>query len=69
LRQSIQKGTESDGLAIPELVRAQLVDAYRHAFSVGAGGVFASSALICLLSALFVWFGLKEMGSTDSSSS
>jgi hypothetical protein len=69
LRQSIQKWTESGGLAIPEMVRAQLADAYRHAFSVGAGGVFACSALICLLSAMFVWFGLKKMGRTDSSSS
>jgi EmrB/QacA subfamily drug resistance transporter len=69
LRQSIQKGTESGGLAIPEMVRAQLADAYRHAFSVGAGGVFACSALICLLSAMFVWFGLKKIDRTNSSSS
>jgi MFS family permease len=69
LRQSIQKGAESSGLAIPEMVRTQLADAYRHAFSLGAGGVFACSALICLLSAVFVWFGLKKMGRTDSSSS
>jgi DHA2 family multidrug resistance protein-like MFS transporter len=68
LRQSIQKGAESGGLAIPETVRTQLADAYRHAFSVGAGGVFACSALICLLSAVFVWFGLKKMNRTVSSS-
>ena len=60
LRQSIQKGAASGGLAIPEMVRTQLADAYRHAFSVGAGGVFACSALICLLAAVFVWFGLKK---------
>jgi len=68
LRQSIQKGAESGGLAIPEMVRTQLADAYRHAFSLGAGGVFACSALICLLSAVFVWFGLKKTGRTVSSS-
>ena len=68
LRQSIQKGAESGGLTVPEMVRTQLADAYRHAFSLGAGGVFACSALLCLLSAVFVWFGLKEMGRTDSSS-
>jgi MFS family permease len=68
LRQSIQKGAESGGLAIPEMVRTQLADAYRHAFSVGAGGVFACSALICLLCAVLVWFGLKEMHRTSSSS-
>jgi hypothetical protein len=50
------------------MVRTQLADAYRHAFSVGAGGVFACSALICLLSSVFVWFGLKKMGRTVSSS-
>ncbi len=60
LRQFIQKGAESAGLAIPEMVGAQLIDAYRHAFSLGAGGVFACSALICLLCAVFVWFGLKK---------
>jgi hypothetical protein len=60
LRQSIQKGAESGGLVIPKMVRTQLADAYRHTFSAGAGGVFAFSALICLLSAVFVWFGLKK---------
>ena len=68
LRQSIQKGAERAGLAIPETVRTQLADAYRHAFSMGAGGVFACSALICLLCAVYVWFGLKKMGRTVSSS-
>jgi MFS family permease len=68
LRQSIQKGAESGGLTIPEMVRTQLADAYRHAFSVGAGGVFACSAIICLLCAVLVWFGLKEMHRTSSSS-
>jgi MFS family permease len=68
LRQSIQKEAESGGLAIPEMVRTQLADAYRHAFSVGAGGIFACSALICLLCAVLVWFGLKEMRRTASSS-
>jgi len=68
LRQSIQKGAESGGLGIPEVVRTQLADAYRHAFSLGGGGVFACSALICLLCAVFVWFGLKKMGRTVSSS-
>jgi len=68
LRQSIQTEAESGGLAIPEMVRAQLADAYRHAFSVGAGGVFACSALICLLCAVFVWFGLKKTDRTVSSS-
>ena len=68
LRQSIQKGAESGGLGIPEVVRTQLADAYRHAFSLGAGGVFACSALICLLCAVFVWFGLRKMGRTVSSS-
>src|SRR5271166_3702118 len=68
LRQSIQKGAERGGLAIPETVRTQLADAYRYAFSVGAGAVFACSALICLLSAVFVWFGFKKMDRTVSSS-
>jgi Na+/melibiose symporter-like transporter len=68
LRQSIQKAAESGGLGIPEVVRTQLADAYRHAFSLGAGGVFACSALICLLCAVFVWFGLRKMGRTVSSS-
>ena len=67
LRQSIQKGAESGGLAIPEIVRTQLTDAYRQAFSLGAGGVFACSVAICLFSAVFVWFGLKNMGRSDSS--
>jgi MFS family permease len=67
LRQSIQKGAERGGLAVPEMVRTQLADAYRHAFSVGAGAVFACSALICLLCAVYVWFGLKKMGRTVSS--
>jgi MFS family permease len=68
LRQSIQKGAERGGLVIPEMVRTQLADAYRYAFSLGAGGVFACSALICLLCAVYVWFGLKKMGRTVSSS-
>jgi hypothetical protein len=68
LRRSIQNGTESGGLAIPEMVRTQLTDAYRHAFSTGAGGVFACSALICLLCAVFVWFGLKKISPRGSSS-
>ncbi|HEX4580446.1 MAG TPA: MFS transporter [Acidobacteriaceae bacterium] len=61
LRQSVQKGAESGGLAIPESVRTQLADAYRHAFSVGAAGVFTCSALVCLLCAVLVWFGLKKI--------
>ena len=64
LRQSIQQGAESGGLTIPEMVRTQLVDAYRQAFCLGAGGAFVS-ALICLVSAVFVWFGLKKMDRTD----
>ena len=68
LRRSIQKGAESGGQAIPEAVRTQLADAYRDAFSVGAGAVFACSALVCLLGAVFVWFELKKMGRTVSSS-
>ena len=60
LRQSIQKGAESGGQAIPEPVRTQLTDAYRYAFSVGSGGVFACSVLICLLCAVLVWFGLAR---------
>jgi hypothetical protein len=63
LRRSIQKGAESGGQAIPESVRTQLADAYRYAFSLAAGGVFACSALICLLWAVYVWFGLKKNGS------
>ncbi|MBV8112692.1 MAG: MFS transporter [Hyphomicrobiales bacterium] len=61
LRRSIQMGAESGGQAIPETVRSQLADAYRHAFSVGAGGVFTCSALVCLLCAVLVWFGLKKI--------
>jgi EmrB/QacA subfamily drug resistance transporter len=60
LRRSIQKGAESGGQAIPEAVRAQLTDAYQHAFSTGAGGLFTCSAFVCLLCALLVWFGLKK---------
>ena len=61
LRRSIQKGAESGGQAIPQAVRTQLADAYRHAFSAGAGGVFTCSALVCLLCAVLVWFGLKKI--------
>ena len=68
LRQSIQKEAQSGGLAIPEMVRTQLTDAYRHAFSMGAGGVFACSALICLLCAVLIWFRLEKMDRTGSSS-
>jgi DHA2 family integral membrane protein (MFS transporter) len=67
LRQSIQKGAESGGQAVPEGVRDQLADAYRYAFSAGAGGVFSCSALICLLCAVFVWFGLKKTTRKGSS--
>ena len=67
LRQSIQKGAESGGQAVPEAVRDQLADAYRYAFSAGAGGVFACSALICLLCAVLVWFGLKKLSRKGSS--
>ena len=55
LRRSIQKGAESGGQAIPQTVRTQLADAYRHVFSAGAGGVFTCSALLCLLCAVLVW--------------
>jgi hypothetical protein len=68
LRQSIQKEAQSGGLAIPEMVRTQLADAYRRAFSMGAGAVFACSALICLLCAVLIWFGLEKMDRTGSSS-
>ena len=68
LRQSIQKGAESGGQAVPEAVRAQLADAYRYAFSAGAGGVFTCSALVCLLCAVLVWFGLKKISRKGSSS-
>jgi len=60
LRRSIQKGAESGGQAIPEPVRTQLADAYRYAFSAGAGGVFTCSAIVCLLCAVLVWFGLAR---------
>jgi Na+/melibiose symporter-like transporter len=66
LRRSIQKGSDSGGLAIPQPVRAQLVDAYRYAFSVGAGAAFTCTALVCLLSAALVWFGLKKISRKDS---
>jgi Na+/melibiose symporter-like transporter len=68
LRRSIQKGAESGGQAIPEPVRIQLADAYRYAFSAGAGGVFTCSALVCLLCAVLVWFGLKKISREGSSS-
>src|SRR4029077_14228922 len=45
LRRSIQKGAESGGQAIPEAVRAQLADAYRYAFSLGAGTVLPAQRL------------------------
>ena len=54
LRQSIQKGAESGGLTIPEMVRTQIANAYRHAFSRAPGRcshaqrLFAS-LLRCLL--------------------
>jgi MFS family permease len=67
LRRSIEKGTDSGGLAIPQPVRAQLVDAYRYAFSVGAGAAFICSALVCLLSAVLVWFWLKKISRKGSS--
>ena len=55
LRQSIQKGAESGGLAIPEMVRTQLADAYRHAFSAGRrrGVRMLSAYLPPLLRCLF----------------
>ena len=65
LRRSIQKAAES-GQAIPQTVQTQFADAYRHAFSVGAGGVFACSALVCLLGAALVWFGLRSPGFRSS---
>jgi MFS family permease len=68
LRRSIQKGAESGGQAIPEPVRIQLADAYRYAFSAGAGGVFTCSALVCLLCAVLVWFGLEKISREGSSS-
>ena len=68
LRQSIQKGADSAGQAIPEPVRAQLTDAYQYAFSQGAAGVFICSALVCLLCAVLVWFGLKKTSREGSSS-
>jgi EmrB/QacA subfamily drug resistance transporter len=61
MRQSIQKGVESGGQAIPQEVRNQLADAYRQAFSMGAGAVFTCSALICLLCAVLVWFGSEKI--------
>jgi hypothetical protein len=67
LRRSIQKGSGSGGLAVPQPVRAQLVDAYRYALSVGAGAAFTCSTLVCLLSAALVWFGLKKISRKDSS--
>jgi MFS family permease len=67
LRRSIQKGADSGGQAIPEPVRAQLTDAYQYAFSLGAGGVFTCSALVCLLCAVLVWFGLKKISRKGSS--
>jgi MFS family permease len=68
LRRSIQKGADSGGQAIPEPVRTQLTDAYQYAFSLGAGGVFICSALVCLLCAVLVWFGLKKISRKGSSS-
>jgi DHA2 family multidrug resistance protein-like MFS transporter len=67
LRQSILKGAESDGQSISEPVRAQLADAYRHAFSAGGGGVFTCSTVLCLLWAVFVWLGLKKINQKSSS--
>jgi hypothetical protein len=66
LRRSIQKAAQSGGEAISQTVRAQLADAYRHSFSLGAGGVFACSALVCLLGAVLVWFSLKSPGFRSS---
>jgi hypothetical protein len=67
LRRSIQQGVESGGQGIPPEVRAQLADAYRHAFSVGTGWVFACSTLICLSCAALVWFGLRTTTSRTGS--
>jgi DHA2 family multidrug resistance protein-like MFS transporter len=66
LRRSIQKGADSGGLAIPQAVRTQLADAYRHAFSVGAGAVFTCSVPVCLLCAVLVWFGLNKISRKGS---
>src|SRR5208283_3500019 len=67
LRRSIQKGAESQGQSIPQPVLTQLADAYRHAFSVGAGAVFTCSVLVCLLCAVLVWFRLKKISRKGSS--
>ena len=67
LRRSIQKGAESSGQAVPQAVRSQLADAYQHAFSAGAGWVFGCSALVCLLCAVLVWFGLRKTRGKGSS--
>ena len=61
LRQSILQGEDSNGLAIPETLRTQLGDAYRQAFCAGSAAVFACSALICVISAVLIWFGLKNI--------
>ena len=61
LRHSVLEGADTAGLGIPEMVRTQLVDAYRHAFSIGAGAVFTCSALLCFLCAVLVWLGLKNI--------
>jgi MFS family permease len=66
LRQSVLKSAESAGQTLPQPVLSQLADAYRHAFSVGAAGVFACSALVCVLCALLVWFGLNKASRTVS---
>jgi MFS family permease len=68
LRRSLQRGADSSGLAIPQPVRTQLVDTYRYAFSLGAGAAFTFSTLVCLLSAVLVWFGLKKISRKGSSS-
>jgi hypothetical protein len=67
LRHSIQNGADTGGETVPEAVRSQLANAYRHAFSAGAGTVFTCSVVVCLLSALLVWFALKKRNATDSS--
>jgi DHA2 family multidrug resistance protein-like MFS transporter len=61
LRQSVLQGEDSNGLAVPETLRTQLGDAYRQAFCAGSAAVFAWSALICLISAVLIWFGLKRI--------
>jgi EmrB/QacA subfamily drug resistance transporter len=58
-RQAVGESASTGARVLPEGLERHFEEAFRAAFTVGVGRVFAVAALIAVVCAVFAWFGIR----------